>query len=137
MVKYQYKNKIEYKILPSGYKNQLCKVIDCETGIRAKQNGLCCMHYKIIYKLCTSKCKEKALDDGSGKCTKHRGNIKLKMEQKIKYKILPSGYKQRLCYVLDCEKAARKGGLCNQHKNIKDCIITNCNEFEDSGTDLC
>lgn len=131
----EYKKEIEYKIQQNGNKLQLCKILDCSNCVRKK--GICGTHYKIVMGLCTSKCKEKALDDGSGKCMKHHGNINLEIKKTLNYKILPSGYKQRLCTVENCNKSARKGGMCRKHTNIKMCIYPQCNQLSCNCKELC
>jgi hypothetical protein len=65
---FTFKETTEFKTSPSGSRNKLCKVTDCKLLARAEKNDLCCTHYKLVNKLCTSKCMNKALDDGSGKC---------------------------------------------------------------------
>jgi len=130
----EYKKVTEYKIRKSGQKWSLCKVVDCKNETRAKKEGFCSGHYKIIFNICTSKCKEKALDDGSGKCEKHRGIEDLNINKELKYKILPSGYKQRLCIIKDCDKSARKGGFCASHTNkeLRFCKRSGCKNMTDS-----
>ena len=132
----EFKEKIDYNIHSDGQKRKRCKIINCEHDYQI--NEMCMNHHNIIMNICTDRsCKETALDDGSKKCINHRGNLNLTLNAQIKYKILPSGHNQRLCYVIDCEKAARKGGLCSAHKNIKACSIDTCLLLANVGKEFC
>ena len=107
----EFKERIDYNVYPGGQKTRRCKIIDCEND--HKINGMCIRHNNIVTNICSNRnCKETALDDESKKCINHRGNTNLTLNPQVKYKILPSGYNQRLCYVINCEK----GGLCTLYK---------------------
>ena len=113
MEEVKYRITIGYKLSKTNRPLQLCRVINCNklANKYINKKGVCRGHYKIIMNICTSKCTNKALNDGSGKCEIHRGHKNLKIKNKPIHKVSVTGEKYLVCNVEFCDKKRKKQGI--------------------------